>query len=181
MPPLELFNALAGKLWHATCHSKVEAILAQGIDPKAEPEFSGGACRKRGGVALMDFRALSGSAVQDSYARPGCQWCSWLSGRHGGRRCGVWLQIDGERLAHDVLLDLETIAQLRRTDEALGKLKFMAEVEAWHVGTIPPSAIAAALLVYKFDPSAWQLVESTSDLPSAINAFLPLCVDEYTS
>jgi hypothetical protein len=180
MHAAELFDALSGKLWHATCHSKVESILAQGIDPKAEPEWLGGVCRKLGGVALMDFRALSGSNLQKSYAR-GCWWSGWLGGAYGGRRCGVWLQIDGERLAHDALLDSAAISRLRRMDEALAKSHFIPEVEACHVGTIPPEAIAAALLIYKRDPSTWQLVERTQELSTAIKAFLPSCADEYRS
>jgi hypothetical protein len=175
----ELFDALSGKLWHATCHSKVASILAQGLDPKAEPEWRGGVCRKLGGVALMDFRALSGSDLQESYARVGCWWSGWLSGSAGGRRCGVWLQIDGERLAHDALLDSTAISRLRRKDEELAKLKFIAEVEACHIGTILPKALAAALLIYKFNPHTWQFIERTGDLLATIDSFLPLCIKEW--
>ena len=175
--PAELRMALLGSIWHATCNERVQAILQNGIISNALARWPAGRCRSRGGVSVFDFREQTESSLA-AVTEANNDWIGWLSS-NGARRCVVWLKLN-TRMLESRLVTSKRLWQEHLAAQAKGVRKNpIAKVEACHEGTIPPSAIEGAILLYAKDSTVYQVVNDIQSLPASLESFLCRCPDEW--
>jgi hypothetical protein len=148
-----VLSELRGGLWHTTPPDRFSEILNRGaILP--DPGFSnwraigGGDCcsyaRKLKGVSLFDFDQFD----PDTYEKrcPSCSWytfvpCCWDR--------AVWIEIDREKVALD-LISASEVARRHEVENA-HRHNYMPYIEAIHQGDLPRAAFRRAFLVCKED------------------------------
>jgi hypothetical protein len=150
-----ILRELQGGLWHTTHPDRFASILESGAiltNPDIlERERWGTAIgedgypyvRTLGGVSLFDFYQFDRQVYDEKY--PGsslyyfvpCQ-LQWDS--------AVWIEIDREKIAHGFISVIEL---LKKWKSEKSYRRFMAEIEAAHLGPVPVSAFRRAFRISK--------------------------------
>ena len=152
-----VFRRLNGGLWHTTLPGRFAAILDSGAilpDPDLpEKERFGTAngeeghpyVRTLGGVSLFDFYQFDRQVYDEKYPDSSlyyfvpCQ-LQWDS--------AVWIEIDREKIAPGFISAAELLEKWKSVQSYR---RFMAEIEAAHLGPVPVSAFKRAFRVSKED------------------------------
>lgn len=151
--------ALQGGLWHTTHPDRFKLILSEGAilpDPPQIPESErhGTAIgpeghpyvRSLGAVSLFDFANFDPEDYEQRYRET--SWAYFVP-HHLEWRCAVWIEIDRQRVIRELISGADL---LKRWNEDKTYRRFMAEIEAAHVGPLPVSAFKQAFfLTHKDD------------------------------
>ena len=146
LPPT-LWNALDGRLWHATGLSGVAGINADREIRATGHRYKCSLCKRLGGVSLMDFGPTSTDL-------PGQfnNWVGWM-GHQQDCHITVWLEISRD-FVDENLLDAAEIRLLANQKHPCSQV--IPGVEACHKGAIPIAAIALGLLISRSDRALFQ-------------------------
>lgn len=145
--PLDLWQTLCGKLWHATGIKQIEQIIADGfIRPNAPAKYEWAFCRQIGAVSLFDFAVDPSIIFQEPV-----NWYDRLG--HGMEGpIAVWLEINPMGCPNRIPTPAETITW-HRDDRVANPLhpgkKIIAHLEVCHQGAIPVSALQGAVAIDK--------------------------------
>jgi hypothetical protein len=126
LPP-SLWNALDGRLWHATGAKGFAGIIRDREIRVFHERYKNSLCKMLDGVSLMDF-GQTAIHLPDQFEN----WREWF-GHQQESRVAVWLEIDRRAVAH-ALLDAGAARALRRDN--LGR-QIILGVEACHKGARP--------------------------------------------
>lgn len=151
-----LWSKLNERLWHATERDGLSGMIADGeIRVGVGDRYTKSFCRCQGGVCLFDF----GPTATDDSNQLG-HWNGWF-GHQQEASIAIWLEIDRAKSIKR-LLDAGTARE--KWLETQSKT-FIPGVEACHIGPIPMTAVAGALLIARDIP---ELLQQCDDLDGGI-------------
>lgn len=176
--PRQLIDLMAGRIWHATDHRRLQEILVCGLLPTASQRKAwAGRCRAWGGVSVFDFRGMDYRRLsQITEANP--DWTGWL-GENGGSRCVAWIELREGSVAERVTPPKEFWERHLSAQAEEVKKNPIAHVEACHSGPVPAEAFGEVLLLNSHDSKLYKRMPSAAAALDALPDFLELCPDEW--
>jgi hypothetical protein len=134
-----LLGELDGGLWHATDERGWFGIVADGsIRADAVAKYGNGFCRSIGAVSLFDL-----SRPESAVSPTASHWSDWL--RPNAGKC-IWIEVDREASAGKLLDPDATLARWKLAlEEGCQNLRYIAGIEAAHIGALPLTSTLRAL------------------------------------
>ncbi len=151
--PDSLWEAINGRLWHATSTEGLKGILEAG-KIRIGNRYKNALCRHLGCVSLFDF-----GPTAKHYEGQFNNWWGWF-GHQQDSTMAVWLEIDRVATANKVY----DAGEIHRISKDNLKKQLIPGVEAGHKGPIPLDVLKSALLIYRYDLNRFKRFEEVDEV-----------------